>query len=288
MYDAEYTRKFYNHYGEKEWGRLERSAYGRLEAVTHNDFLERYVKPGARVLDAGSGPGRFSISLSRLGARVTVLDISDTQLELARKNVAEAGVSDSIEQYIRGDICDLSKFGDSSFDAVVCFGGALSYVCEHRQKAADELVRVTKPGGVILVSAMSVLACVLGVVKAADLPYLNEPDNPDIGEVGISFWDVLRTGDLPGFASKSGMRHAAMHMYTAEELARLFNRFEILETAGCCVTLSEYSKTPDELAQEPAWSTIVELERKLRIDPGLVNTGSHIILAARKTESRRA
>ena len=61
MYDAEYTRKFYNHYGEKEWGRLERSAYGRLEAVTHNDFLERYVKPGSRVLDAGSGPGRFSI-----------------------------------------------------------------------------------------------------------------------------------------------------------------------------------------------------------------------------------
>ncbi|MBI2849596.1 MAG: class I SAM-dependent methyltransferase [Chloroflexi bacterium] len=285
MYDAEYTRKFYNAYGDKEWARLERSPYGRLEAIIHSDFIKRFVKLGDRVLDAGSGPGRFSISMARLGAKVTVLDISDTQLESAREKLAEAKMLDTIDRFIRADITDLSMFGDASFDAVVCFGGALSYVCERRQEAADELIRVTKPGGNILVSVMSNLGAVLGVVKAPDLPYLREPSKRDLDAPGMSsLWETFETGDLPGFPSRAGLMHAPMHMYTAKELEGLFEGCEILRIAGCCVTLSEYLKTPEEIAQEPAWSTVVELERRLSTDPGLVNTGSHIILAARKAK----
>lgn len=70
MYNPDYTKRFYDAYGEREWARLERSAYFRLEAITHADFIHRYVKPGDRVLDAGSGPGRFSILLTQIGARV--------------------------------------------------------------------------------------------------------------------------------------------------------------------------------------------------------------------------
>ncbi len=241
--------------------------------------------PGSRVLDAGSGPGRFAISLAQLGARVTVLDISDTQLDFARKKLAEAKMLDSIDRFIRGDITDLSMFGDASFDTVVCFGGALSYVCERRQEAADELMRVTKPGGTILVSVMSNLACVLGVVKSPDMPYLREPNKRDIDAPGMaSFWDIFETGDLPGFPSRNGLMHAPMHMYTAKELEGLFEVCEVLQVAGCCVTLSEFLKTPEEIAQEPAWSTVVELERRVNTNPGLVNTGSHIIMAVQKPE----
>ena len=283
MYNSEYTRKFYNAYGEKEWGRLERSAYGRLEGIIHQDYVDRYIKPGAHVLDAGSGPGRFSISMAKLGAKVTVLDISDTQLDLAKRNITEAGLSDRIEGFVRGDISNLKEIPDNAFNSVVCFGGALSYVCEKRQLAANELIRVTAPGGIIMVSVMSKLACLLGVVKAPDLQYLKEPDRRDIDAPGMaSFWEIFQTGDLPGFPSSIGMMHAPMHMYTAEELSGLFSSCEILQVSGCCVTLSEYLKTPDELTLEPIWSTIVELERKVNTDPGLLNTGSHIILAARK------
>ena len=77
MYDADYTRSFYNDYGYAEWERLERTAFGRLQAIIHDDFLKRYVKPDDRVLDAGCGPGRFTITLARLGARVTALALSD-------------------------------------------------------------------------------------------------------------------------------------------------------------------------------------------------------------------
>jgi 2-polyprenyl-3-methyl-5-hydroxy-6-metoxy-1,4-benzoquinol methylase len=75
MYDAKYTRDFYNAYGALEWARLEATPYGRLQAIIHENFINRYIKKNDRVLDAGSGPGRFSITAARAGATVTVLDI---------------------------------------------------------------------------------------------------------------------------------------------------------------------------------------------------------------------
>lgn len=80
MYDSKYTESFNDAYAGLEWSRLESTAYGRLQAMIHNDFLKRYIKNGARVLDAGSGPGRFSITVAQLGAKVTVLDISSQQV----------------------------------------------------------------------------------------------------------------------------------------------------------------------------------------------------------------
>ena len=43
-YDADYTKRFYNAYGRHEWDRLEVTAYGRLQAIIHTDFIERYVR----------------------------------------------------------------------------------------------------------------------------------------------------------------------------------------------------------------------------------------------------
>ena len=123
-FDAEHTRRFYNAYADAEWRRLEETASGRLKALIHDDFLARHVAAGDRVLDAGAGPGRFSAAMANRGAVVTVLDISDGQLDLARETVARAGADHNVADYIRGDICALAMFTDGAFDAVVCFGGA--------------------------------------------------------------------------------------------------------------------------------------------------------------------
>ena len=282
MYDPEYTRTFYNAYGEAEWERLEAFAYGRLQAIIHEDFIHRYLKPGNSVLDAGSGPGRFSITAARTGGKVTVLDISDKQLEIAKQKLAEVGFTDRIERFIEADICNLSMFPDGHFDMVLCFGGALSYVYEKRQKAAKELMRVTRRGGIILVSAMSRLGAVLGVAQQPDIPTLQNPDKAEPGRPAL--WSVLETGDLSGFPSRrAGMMHAPMHLFTAKELKALFKECETLETAGSNVTIREYSSVNEQLASDPsAWATLVELEKKINHDPGLVNCGTHIIMAIKK------
>ena len=283
MYDPQYTRTFYDAYGEAEWLRLERTAYGRLEAMIHTDFVHEFIRESDRVLDAGSGPGRFSIEMAKIGARPTLLDISPGQLSLARSKVTQAGHLGDVEQFLIGDICDLSAFPDDSFDAVLCFGGALSYVCERREQAVKELIRVTKPGGTLLASVMSKIGAAVGVVRQPDILYLSEPARRGIYLEGMpGLWEFLNTGDLPGFPSHVGIKHAAMHLYSADELVGLFRGCQVLKVAGTCVTISEYQKPPEGITQEPVWSTVVELERKLNTDPGLVNSGSHIILAARK------
>jgi ubiquinone/menaquinone biosynthesis C-methylase UbiE len=282
MNDADYASRFYDNYGLTEWRRLERSAYGRLQAVIHAGFVERYLNAGDRVLDIGSGPGRFAIVAARLGGRVTVADLSPRQLDLARDKIAEAGLLDRIEAFTVADVCDLSAFPDAAFDLTICFGGPLSYAGERRATAAAELVRVTKPGGTLLASVMSRYGAAADNVRRAARAWLTT-------ERDTHLWPLIRTGDLPPFPSTSvpGMRHPAMHLYSAAELAALLPGCDALEVAGSNVTIAEGASELDDLAADPdVWATIVEVERALNHQPGLVDSGTHVILAASTPASR--
>lgn len=278
-YNADKTRTFYDAYGNIEWDRLEATAYGRLKAIIHTDFIGRYVASGDRVLDAGSGPGRFSIVAAERGARVTVLDLSEAQLRIAREKIGQAGQTENVEDFVHGDITDLSVFPDGRFDAVICYGGALSYVCERRHEAAAELVRVVRPGGMILISVMSRYGASLNLVRRPSIPILKDPEGWDV-------WSVVEDGDLPGFPSAQvGMQHPPMHLFTSEELRRLLPGCDVLELAGSNVTVFEGSTAIEEVFDDSqAWETAVRLERELSSRPGLVDTGSHIIMAARRIE----
>ena len=97
-----------------------------------------------------------------------LLDLSENSIALAReKFTAEPPeVTARLESAQVGDIRDLSRLADASFDAVLCLGGALSHLLEpvDRGKAARELVRVAKPGSPVFVSVFgyfSVLRTVL-------------------------------------------------------------------------------------------------------------------------------
>ena len=203
MYDSRSTSDFYDAYGEWEWNRLETSAYGRLQALIHRDFLERYLRSGWVVLDAGGGPGRFSLAMAEIGANVTLLDISKGQLRIARQKMASGSQMNRLSGLVSGDVATL-PFRDRSFDAVVCYGGPLSYVCEQRFQALRELVRVTKQGGIILASVMSRL---WASANAGRRPFL-----PDWHQL----WRVIETGDQPPVpSSKAPIMHPAMHLYTS-------------------------------------------------------------------------
>ena len=273
-------RDFYNAYGLVEWERLQRTAYGRLQAVIHTDFLRQYTRQGMAVLDAGAGPGRFSIELARLGACVTVLDLSPGQLTLARDKITESGHLAAVERFVEASIVDLSGLVDQSFDLVVCYGGALSYVLEHRATAAKELFRVLKPGCVLLTSVMSRYGATANVVCRGETAVLGSP-------IETSLWDVVDTGDLPPFPSRrTGLTHPAMHLYSVAELGALFAPYaEVLGVAGSNVSTFEGNPRFEEVANDPKiWDVAVEVERRLARQPGLVDGGSHIILAARSRE----
>jgi SAM-dependent methyltransferase len=98
---------------------------------------------GRDVLDVATGSGNTALRLAASGARVTGLDLVDELLDVARGRAAQAGVA---VDWVTGD-AEALPFADASFDAATSVVG-IQFAPRH-QVAADELVRVLRPGGVI-------------------------------------------------------------------------------------------------------------------------------------------
>jgi SAM-dependent methyltransferase len=101
------------------------------------------IAPGQRVLDVAAGSGNVAIPAARLGAEVTASDLSPDLLSTGEAHAVAAGVSLTWEE---ADAENL-PYADGSFDVVVSCVGVM--FAPHHRAAADELVRVVRPGGTI-------------------------------------------------------------------------------------------------------------------------------------------
>jgi SAM-dependent methyltransferase len=106
---------------------------------------------GRDVLELGCGAARWSIGLARLGARVTGLDLSDRQLEHARRNQAAAGITFPLV-HASGEAVPLP---DLSFDLVFCDHGAMTFADPYR--TVPEAARLLRPGGLLVFNHTSTL-----------------------------------------------------------------------------------------------------------------------------------
>ncbi|MBA7627980.1 tRNA 5-carboxymethoxyuridine methyltransferase [subsurface metagenome] len=123
---SEEVKMYYTYYGIKEWRRLKRNPYRELEFTTTMHFLKKYLPKNGLILDAGGGPGRYTIELAKRGYGVVLIDIVPKQLEIARRKIRKTGVERKVKQIVEGSIVNLSMFKDNTFDAVLCIGGPLS------------------------------------------------------------------------------------------------------------------------------------------------------------------
>jgi S-adenosylmethionine-dependent methyltransferase len=117
--------------------------------------LREHLPPQGRILDLGGATGHYTIWLAQQGYQVVLADLSPNLLEIARDKIAQAGVQAQVEQIVTCDACDLARFPDCAFDAVLCLGPFYHLTDPaDRERAACELVRVLKPGGVAVVAFM--------------------------------------------------------------------------------------------------------------------------------------
>jgi len=72
---------------ESEWDRLVRSPYHSLEFLVYLHHITTHLQTRDLILDAGGGPGRYTIELARRGYQVVLLDISEGELELAKTHI---------------------------------------------------------------------------------------------------------------------------------------------------------------------------------------------------------
>lgn len=99
------------------------------------------IGPGDRVLDVAAGTGNVAIPAAATGARVTASDLCPELVEEGRRLTAEAGLT---IDWAEGN-AEALPYADDSFDTVLSCIGVM--FAPHHQQAADELVRVTRPGG---------------------------------------------------------------------------------------------------------------------------------------------
>ncbi len=273
LYDADYIRRRYDTYAEREWTRFEQKPFDRVDLFMHQHYLHSYVHAGDNVLDIGAGPGRFTIELAELGARVTVGDISPVQLALNRQKVGEAGYEASVVSRAVMDITDLSRFAAASFDAVVCYGGALSYVFDRADDAVAELMRVTRPGGYLLVSVMSLLggihAFLPGVIRIARDAGVAPMQR--LIDSGDQFEDAVAEGHL-------------LHFYRSHELRALLERQggEVVAlSASNFLAVGHDALLTGILEEDTLWEALLRWELEFCRQPGALDGGTHLIAVAR-------
>lgn len=99
-----------------------------------------------KALDLGCGDGTTALPLARYGADVLGIDIARNLVEAGNRRAAAAGLSNL--RFQEGDACNLQPLADKSFDLVVTVFGAM--FAPKPVDVAKEMVRVTKPGGRIV------------------------------------------------------------------------------------------------------------------------------------------
>ncbi|HEY4516354.1 MAG TPA: class I SAM-dependent methyltransferase [Candidatus Paceibacterota bacterium] len=104
------------------------------------------IKPPLKVLDLGCGDGTTAIPLAQLGADVVGIDIAKNLVDAGNKRAQEMGLGNL--KFQEGDACDLQGVPDHSFDLTLSVFGAM--FAPKPFDVAREMVRVTKPGGRIV------------------------------------------------------------------------------------------------------------------------------------------
>lgn len=120
------------------------------------------VGPGSRVLDVAAGTGTSSVALMETGAEVVALDLSEGMIQVGKQRHPEV-------EFVQGSATDL-PFEDDSFDAVTITFGLRNI--DDVEEALREMVRVVRPGGVVLVCEFSVANEAVRVFHDAYLKFI--------------------------------------------------------------------------------------------------------------------
>lgn len=143
-----YLEEYYSNYDEE--GRL-LSQHGQVEYRTTMKYIRECLAgvSDPSILEVGAGTGRYSVTLAKQGLRVTAVELVPHNLEILQSKLDGSEPITAMQ----GNALDLSDFPDACFDLTMLLGPMYHlYTREDKIQALSEAVRVTKPGGHILVA----------------------------------------------------------------------------------------------------------------------------------------
>jgi SAM-dependent methyltransferase len=186
---------------------------------------------GKRLLEIGCGLGTDLLQFARAGAVVTGVDLTPASVELVRKRLAIEGVPGEAQ------VADAEHlpFADNTFDVVYSFG--VLHHTPNTQKAIDEVHRVLKPGGRVIIMLYHTGS--VHVYLGAPLYRIARKLRPGTQSV-VEDW--VRVYD--------GAENPLGKSYTRSQLRMMFSRFKDLRFTGCDPIRRKYPAAVNWLNQK--------------------------------------
>lgn len=262
------VRDYYDSDPQAEWDRLDRNPF-EFELTCW--MMDKYVRPGHSILDIGGGPGRYSIHYAQKGCAVTLAELSEGNVALARQKAAQLGVDLTAHAV---NCLELDALGLGQFDHVFLMGPLYHLQTEaERVEAVNAALRRLKPGGKLYISFIQVFSGLIydlqhggflcGDVRNPAVDALL--DNLERGEdyVGPGFTQVCfhNLRSILPFLEQFPLQK--LHLFPQEGFLAP-NKFQLLE------------RDPEELAK---W---VELAKRYLELPEFLSWGEHIMYIGEK------
>lgn len=147
----------YNEYDEDF--RLVSNRGHNVEYLTTMRYIQKFLKPGDKILEIGAGTGRYSIALAKMGYEVTAVDLTPKHVEIMKTKTRKL----KNFRCMVADALDLNAFEDKSFDMVLNFGPMYHlFHKKDKNQAIKETLRVAKKNGICMFAYLPCASFVTG------------------------------------------------------------------------------------------------------------------------------
>ncbi|MCF6465538.1 class I SAM-dependent methyltransferase [Clostridium sp. Cult2] len=245
-----------------EWERLERH---KIEFDITKRYLDEYIiGENLEIFDIGGGPGRYSIYLAEKGHKVSLLDLSKRNIEVAKKKSREKNIT--LEAYIHGNALELEQH-EQKYDVILLMGPLYHLIQGADRKAAVKgALRLLKPNGIIVVSFISNYAPIQDYLKGVH-------PIESVDELLGYLKDGVNTGE-------SGFTTAYFTDY--KEAKDLMNSFGLTEIVFAGVENILGAKENEiNMLEEREYRKWLEIGYQLSRDENLIGTSEHFLYIGR-------
>ena len=229
------------------------------------------------ILDVASGTGEpgLTIAAKLSGGKVIITDLADHMLEIARENATSRGI-ENIET-VTCDVCDL-PFPDNTFDAISCRFGFMFF--PDMLLAANEMVRVLKPGGKIATSVWNVpeknfwVTAIMGTIdKNMELP------KPPLGSPGM--FRCAKDGFISDIFSQAGLKNISQREISGKLNCKTIDAYWGMQTEVGAPIVAALSKASDDMKEKIKIETCAVLSQKYP-DGNIIIDSSALVIYGEK------